>query len=53
MKENPMIRKILKYGKDQYGTVPDYPWRKTPDAIVLRHVGRPGQCNDYDKRIYI
>ena len=37
MKENPMIRKILKYGKDQYGTVPDHPWHKTPDAIVLRH----------------
>lgn len=33
-----MNREILiKYAKKQYKTVPDYPWKKSPDSVVLRH----------------
>lgn len=28
---------ILDYAKENYGTVPEYPWESTPDAAVLRH----------------
>lgn len=30
---------ILEYVSNQYGTDPDYPWAKMPDAAVLRHRG--------------
>lgn len=28
---------IFAYSEQQYGIAPDYPWRGTPDAAVLRH----------------
>lgn len=30
---------ILKYAEENYGTVPEYLWARTPDAAVLRHSG--------------
>ncbi len=34
---NSVVEEVLKYAKDQYGTVPDSPWQRTPEAKVLRH----------------
>ena len=28
---------IFRYVKDQYGTEPEYLWKKDPDSAVLRH----------------
>ena len=29
--------KIFEYVKEQYGTLPEYLWRSSPDSAVLRH----------------
>lgn len=29
--------KLLAYAKKQYKTVPDHPWKGSPDSVVLRH----------------
>jgi len=34
-----IIDDLLKYVREQYGTVPDYPWAKYPEYAVLRHSG--------------
>jgi len=34
---NPVIDQILRYAREEYGTEPDNPWQRTPDAKVLRH----------------
>lgn len=31
---------VLRYVKDRYGTVPDYPWERTPDSAVLRKTNK-------------
>ena len=31
---------VLTYVLEKYGTAPDYPWRKYPDYMVLRHSSR-------------
>jgi len=31
--------KVLKYVKNKYQTLPDYPWRSHPSYAVLRHTG--------------
>lgn len=28
---------LLKYAQKKYKTVPDYPWKRSPDSVVLRH----------------
>ncbi|OCR97381.1 hypothetical protein CFT12S02855_07300 [Campylobacter fetus subsp. testudinum] len=29
---------VFKYVKEKYGTIPDYPWIKTANHAVLRHI---------------
>ncbi len=28
---------VLSYARKKYGTKPDYPWKRDPDSVVLRH----------------
>ena len=28
---------VLSYARRKYGTEPDYPWKRDPDSVVLRH----------------
>ena len=40
MTDFPTYRsQVLDYVQDNYGTVPEYPWERTPDAAVLRQKG--------------
>lgn len=32
-----MRNKIISYAKEKYATEPEYLWRKTPDAFILRN----------------
>lgn len=32
-----MRKKIISYAREKYATEPEYLWRKTPDAFVLRN----------------
>ena len=34
---------IFQYVKEQYGTEPEYLWKKDPDSAVLRH--KNGKCD--------
>ena len=33
---------IFQYVKEQYGTEPEYLWKKDPDSAVLRHKNENG-----------
>lgn len=35
--ENTILLEILAYVEKEYGTIPDNPWKKSPENKVLRH----------------
>ena len=42
---------IFQYVKEQYGTEPEYLWKKDPDSAVLRHKnGKYGHCGILPKK---